>query len=400
MAALPQSSKNIIKAQLEAYDLGSLVTPLIRFLEQEGYEQAGQEMLLGWLEGQWQFHQRFPALKMMRARDMPVSVQDILEYEKDAYQVLNRWGLDDTKVSPTQIQTLMAEAVSSAELNDRFQEGYARVANAPPEVRTYFQKHFMHGQWVLANVFLMPYEDTEQLLAEAEQAEIAGRAAAEGFENIDRQFMDNWMGQGSAERYSMDEVEEGIQSMARLRSLAQVLGSEDMGIDYDAWEDTSIRRGIGNPYGTPFTHSSDWGNYWYEKYGVRAQWVPAKGNYGGPDSPKWAEPGYWRWVDEQGNVVDRPGSVPRMFPDHVNRSTQKMFDEGYELKYNGNQPYFELTSSKGTFRNREQVLLAASFGDGDAQRMIDRIVNRRVAGATGSSGTYVGQEGSSLGAAE
>lgn len=139
------------------------------------------------LQDRPEFQARFPAIAERRAKGLPaISPAEYVAYERTAAQIMRAAGLppgfyDD----PTDFAGFIARDVSIAELNDRVNEGYQRVVNAPPEVRDAFSEFFgVQGDGALAAFMLDPDRAAPTLKRMVTQADIAGRARDAGGLNV------------------------------------------------------------------------------------------------------------------------------------------------------------------------------------------------------------------------
>jgi len=229
---LPTSAQGVIKQFLDQYGLGALQNQLWSFAQKEG--TADPHVMMNWLDQQPLFHTRFPAIKAMRAQGKPVpSPAQILEYETTALQIARNYGIEDATMGMgpsgsgnrdrTVIQNLLANDVSPAELEDRIKAGYARVAAAPPAVRTAFRSMFgTEGDKELAKFFLDPKAQRDQLLQKANAADIMGSAKDMGF-NVSQQVAQAAWHTGSR---TEDSVTDALNQAAQLRHLGTNLVGE------------------------------------------------------------------------------------------------------------------------------------------------------------------------------
>ena len=164
-----------VQTVLDQYGLGSLATWAFEQL------QAGRsaDRILVDLRNRPEFGARFPAIAQRQAAGLtPISPAEYIAYEQQARQILQQFGLPegffDSRDDFTQF---LANDVSVAELYERAQQGFQRVAYAPLEVRDAFAQFFgTQGDQALAAFFLDPERAAPLLKNMATEAEIGGAA--------------------------------------------------------------------------------------------------------------------------------------------------------------------------------------------------------------------------------
>ncbi len=131
------------------------------------------------------FDTRFPAIRMRREANLaPISPADYVAYEGHARQLMRAAGLPEGFYdTPDDYTNLLAGDVSLSELNDRINQGFIQVQQAPPEVREAFSEYFgSNGDAALASYFLDPERAVPVLAEEVEIAKIGGASKAFGFQ--------------------------------------------------------------------------------------------------------------------------------------------------------------------------------------------------------------------------
>jgi hypothetical protein len=126
-----------------------------------------------------QFKAMFPEIDQRIARGLPpITVAQVIS-TKDSYtQALVAAGINPSTVN---MNALIANDVSPAELSDRIQQGYLAVAMAPQDVVSAFHNYYGVTRGELASYFLNPAANEASLLRKAAAAQIGGAAAGSGF---------------------------------------------------------------------------------------------------------------------------------------------------------------------------------------------------------------------------
>lgn len=160
---------------LEQYGLASLGDWAFGLL------QAGRsaDYIIMELRNRQEFKDRFPAIEARRQAGLsPISPAEYVAYEQQARQILRQFGLPEGFYDQNSDFTqFLTNDVSVAELYERAQQGYQRVAYAPIEVRAAFMDFFgTQGDAALAAVFLDPERAVPLLKEMATEAEIGGAA--------------------------------------------------------------------------------------------------------------------------------------------------------------------------------------------------------------------------------
>lgn len=205
------------------------------WLRQMLIDGASEDTIALELERTPQFKKRFFAREEARAwnathpnspRHIP-SPAEILEYE-DAVQHLFREagvpaGFYDEQED---IQRLMANGKSLRELQADIEEGFVRVAQAPPEIREAFANFFgASGDSALASYFLDSEKALPLLEREVKMAEIAGTGVRFGV-GITKDRADRLAGLGNDIRSAEDGFER-VNQMGSLYSRTVSEAAED-----------------------------------------------------------------------------------------------------------------------------------------------------------------------------
>lgn len=170
-----------LTAVLDTYGLSSLAS----WAWDQIINGAGNEEILQRLRDTTEFKTRFKAIVQREQAGLPpMSPAEVVAYENQAAQLMRAAGLPPGFYdSPDDFADLMgSKNVSMAELSDRINQGYARVANTDPYVRQAFADLFgPSGDAALAAVFLDADKALPALEQQASAAEFAGTGLQFGF---------------------------------------------------------------------------------------------------------------------------------------------------------------------------------------------------------------------------
>jgi hypothetical protein len=184
------------------------VKDLIDFLRDEyqitGLDQWVEDMMVGTATTRddvllelrktepWQT--RFKAIvDRQQAGLPPISVQNVLDYEKTARSLMKAAGLPPGFYdSPEDFVALQVGDISPLQLSERIEMGFERVAMAPPEIRAAYEDMFgvAHGDEYLAAYFLDPEKAQIALEREVNAAEVRGTADKFGIGLADSKAME------------------------------------------------------------------------------------------------------------------------------------------------------------------------------------------------------------------
>lgn len=174
-AADQRSARAIIEETLGSYGLGSLSGDIWKWIKDgQGVAEVMQN-----IRKTSDYAERFPAMEMRRQAGMaPISADQYIALEKSYGEVLNYWempaGFYDAKNDFTE---LIGSDRSPELLSRLLSEGYNRVANTAPEVRSAFANYFgVRGDTALAAMYLDPERGTQTLINMARTAVAGGIA--------------------------------------------------------------------------------------------------------------------------------------------------------------------------------------------------------------------------------
>lgn len=169
------AARQAMQAVLAAYGLTS--QSLVQWID-DLVKQGYTTLPILQLYEREEFKTRFPAFHARAANGLsPVSVEEIIQFERLGAELVRRWGLPEMFASNDYLQERLAQGWSLSELNDRVAEGWVKVAQADVSVRTYFDAEFGDaGEVALASFFLDPDRTLPELERVAIAAQVGGAA--------------------------------------------------------------------------------------------------------------------------------------------------------------------------------------------------------------------------------
>lgn len=181
------------------------------------------------LQEQPEFKKRFPAIGALReraARGENVHVPtpgEYLDYEKTTTSLFRNAGLPvGFYDSPDDFTNLIAGQVSPEELRTRVNDGYARVANAPDDVKQTLFDYYGATPGGLAAFFLDPGRGGELLAKEANAALVGTAARRSGYGGISAGQAETLVGGG----VSAGQAEERFGRLSQEKELFAPLPGE------------------------------------------------------------------------------------------------------------------------------------------------------------------------------
>lgn len=218
-----QSAFEIIRAVLDNYGLSNLTNFVQQMVFQEDITSA--DVILGRIRQTKEYKDRFAANEQRRAKGLnALSEGEYISMERVYLQYFRQSGLpremwDENK----DVQTLISNDVSVAELAQRINQGYEAVRNSDPQVINEMRRLYGVTDDQLAAYFLDPEKATPVLLRQAQSAQIAGQARLQaGFE----------LGMGQAEELAIagvtqEQAQQGFQAIQQAQELFQTLPFEE-----------------------------------------------------------------------------------------------------------------------------------------------------------------------------
>lgn len=218
-----ESAYQIIQDVLANYGLSNLTQFVNDIVFKEDVVSA--DVILGRIRQTKEYKDRFAANEQRRAKGLnALSESEYISMERVYMQYFRQAGLpkemwDENK----DVQTLLANDVSVAELAQRINQGYEAVRNSDPQVINEMRRLYGVTDDQLAAYFLDPEKATPILLRQAQSAQIAGQARLQaGFE----------LGMGQAEELAIagvtqEQAREGFQAIQQAQELFQTLPFEE-----------------------------------------------------------------------------------------------------------------------------------------------------------------------------
>ncbi len=169
------------------------------------------------------FQQAFPEYQAAIKAGNPMTPKDILNYRTTVTSLFKNAGLPGGFYDQADdFVNLISNNLSPAELQTRVNDGYARVANAPAEVKQAFSDYFgVNGDHYLAAFMLDPTKGTDLINRDIQTALIGGGAKQVGL-NINQ----NDASQIAAGNISEYALRSGMTQAGQLRPLGEESISE------------------------------------------------------------------------------------------------------------------------------------------------------------------------------
>jgi len=218
-----QSAYDIIAETLNAYGLGSLSRFVNDIVFGENILDA--DVILGRIRRTPEYKQRFAANEIRRSRGLNVlSENEYVSMERVYMQYLRQSGMPAEMFDQnTDVQQLIANDVSVAELASRINQGYEAVKYADPQVIQEMRRLYGVTDGQLAAYFLDPNRAAPILVKQAQTAQIAAEAKLQaGFT----------LGTTQAEELAtlgvtQEQAREGFQALSQTQELFQALPFEE-----------------------------------------------------------------------------------------------------------------------------------------------------------------------------
>lgn len=129
-----------------------------------------------------EYQRRFPAMAALASKGHAISEAEYVNYEKSAAQIFSYAGMAQF-ATPDYLNSLIAGEVSLNELNDRIQNGYKLVLQAPQQVRDQFAQWFgPNSDAALAGWFLDASHTEPFIETAVQEAQAGGYAKFFGFD--------------------------------------------------------------------------------------------------------------------------------------------------------------------------------------------------------------------------
>lgn len=177
-----QSAFDVISSLLEMYDLTGLSDFVTNYILDN--DVVDTTVLMAQVRQQPAYQTRFAGNEARRRAGLNVlSEGEYVALENTYRQYMRASGLPaDFYDSPEDLQNLIGNDVSPAELAERVNQGYEAVRFADPTVVSQMQELYGVGEGELAAFFLDPERATPTLLRRAQAAQVAGGAIQAGMQ--------------------------------------------------------------------------------------------------------------------------------------------------------------------------------------------------------------------------
>lgn len=177
-----QSAFDVISSLLEMYDLTGLSDFVTNYILDN--DVVDTTVLMAQVRQQPAYQTRFAGNEARRRAGLNVlSEGEYVALENTYRQYMRASGLPaDFYDSAEDLQNLIGNDVSPAELAERVNQGYEAVRFADPTVVSQMQELYGVGEGELAAFFLDPERATPTLLRRAQAAQVAGGAVQAGMQ--------------------------------------------------------------------------------------------------------------------------------------------------------------------------------------------------------------------------
>ena len=167
-----ESIKDRVNAVLREYELDSL-TPWALDMIKAGHSDA---RIMEELRKRPEYIKRFPAMKERADNGMaPINEAEYISLERTYKQLMRGKVPQGFYDQNSDFSSFIANDVSPQELDQRINDGYARVVATDPEVRAAFREFYgVNGDAALAAFFLDPDRASEELTRQAGAAVVGG----------------------------------------------------------------------------------------------------------------------------------------------------------------------------------------------------------------------------------
>ena len=224
--AQQQSAFAIIQDTLANYGLTDLTDFVNRIVFEEDVVDAN--VVLGRLRQTTQYKQRFAGNEQRRAKGLnALSESEYVAMERVYMQYFRASGLPEEMYDQnTDVQQLIANDVSVAELATRINQGYEAVRNADPQVINEMRRLYGVTEGQLAAYFLDPTKAAPVLVRQAESARIAGQGRLQAGMELTQQQAESLAVAGINEQ----QAREGFQAIQQAQELfTGLVGEENIG---------------------------------------------------------------------------------------------------------------------------------------------------------------------------
>lgn len=220
-----QSAYAVIQETLANYGLSDLTDFVNRIVFDEDVVDAN--VVLGRIRQTNQYKQRFAANEQRRTKGLnALSESEYVAMERVYMQYFRASGLPEEMYDQnTDVQQLIANDVSVAELATRINQGYDAVRQADPQVINEMRRLYGVTEGQLAAYFLDPTKAAPVLVRQAESARIAGQGRLQAGMELTQQQAEGLAVAGINEQ----QAREGFQAIQQAQELfTGLIGEQDI----------------------------------------------------------------------------------------------------------------------------------------------------------------------------
>ena len=228
--AIPQSARAIVNEFLSQYGLGDLAGWAWNIMAHSGDVSTGMAEINAELPNTPQFKTRFPAYDTLAKQGRAMTVQQMLDYEKSARQIMHDAGIPPGFYDqPEDFARFMERDVSVSELQKRVQIAAQETLAYNPAVVAQLRELYGIGQGHLIAHALDPNAALPLLEQQHTAAQIAAQAKQAQVAQLTRAQAENLTQLGVTEQ----QAQAGFQTLGQQRGLfeAQTTGEQTVGLD-------------------------------------------------------------------------------------------------------------------------------------------------------------------------
>lgn len=210
-----QSAYMVINELLTSYGLGALNDFVNQLVFGENVLDAN--VLMGRIRQTPEYKQRFAANEDRRAKGLnTLSESEYVSMERVYLQYLRASGLPKELYDQnTDVQALLANDVSVAELASRINQGYEAVRNSDPQVVNEMRRLYGVTDSQLAGYFIDPERATPVLLRQAQAAQIAAQSTIQAGIELQQMTAE----QLAAAGVTAEQAQQGFQAIRQAQDL-------------------------------------------------------------------------------------------------------------------------------------------------------------------------------------
>jgi hypothetical protein len=204
------TATGIIKAFLHELGLDGLADWMWK-----RYKAVGSlELVKLEMENRHEYKQRFAGRLKLREQGIQMSEAEQIAWEKSAGQLMHQAGMPKGFYDNwSDFQGMIGNGVSPAELSDRINNGFAKVAQAPPEIRRAMGEYYgASADSALAALVLDKNKATPAIMREVAAAEAGGYLTRHGID-IERNLAERIAGMAG---YQSELIKQGADAYGKL----------------------------------------------------------------------------------------------------------------------------------------------------------------------------------------